>query len=151
MEANLKDGHGVDWPIRYRDIASWYDHVESFAGISGALDGLPQLPDGKFQPPFEMNCVEKDVKKRIEAAFPERRLIIGRAAHLTEPTDEQTALGRGRCMNRNECQRGCSFGAYFSSLSATLPAAERTVPILGMPASVIPTCSGYLIFLAIIW
>ena len=100
--------------------------METFAGISGAQDGLPQLPDGKFQPPFEMNCVESEVKQRIEAAFPERNLIIGRAAHLTEPTDEQLALGRGRCMNRNECQRGCSFGAYFSSLSATLPAAERT-------------------------
>ena len=126
FEANLKDGHGVDWPIRYADIAPWYDHVETFAGISGAMDGLPQLPDGRFQPPYEMNCVEAEVKRRIEAAFPERNLIIGRAAHLTEPTDEQMALGRGRCMNRNECQRGCSFGAYFSSLSATLPAAERT-------------------------
>ena len=126
FEANLKDGHGIDWPIRYADIAPWYDHVETFAGISGERDGLPQLPDGKFQPPFEMNCVETEVKRRIEAAFPGRNLIIGRAAHLTEPTDEQLALGRGRCMNRNECQRGCSFGAYFSSLSATLPAAERT-------------------------
>jgi choline dehydrogenase-like flavoprotein len=126
FEANLKDGHGVDWPIRYADIAPWYDYVETFAGISGAMDGLPQLPDGKFQPPYEMNCVEKEVKQRVESAFPDRNLIIGRAAHLTEPTDEQLALGRGRCMNRNECQRGCSFGAYFSSLSATLPAAERT-------------------------
>jgi choline dehydrogenase-like flavoprotein len=126
FEANLKDGHGVDWPIRYEDISPWYDYVETFAGISGNTDGLPQLPDGKFQPPYEMNCVEKVVKERIEVAFPERNLIIGRAAHLTDPTDEQQALGRGRCMNRNECQRGCSFGAYFSSLSATLPAAERT-------------------------
>ena len=126
FEANLKDGHAVDWPIRYKDIAPWYDHVETFAGISGSIEGLPQLPDGKFQPPFEMNCVEKEVKKRVEAAFPERKIIIGRAAHLTEPTEEQKTLGRGRCMNRNECQRGCSFGAYFSSLSATLPAAERT-------------------------
>ena len=124
--ANKKDGHGVDWPIRYSHIAPWYDHVEAFAGISGNNDGLPQLPDGVFQPPFKMNCVEKAVKARMEAAFPERNLIIGRAAHLTEPTDEQLELGRGRCMNRNECQRGCSFGAYFSSLSATLPAAERT-------------------------
>ena len=124
--ANLADGHGVDWPIRYRDIAPWYDHVETFAGISGSIEGLPQLPDGRFQPPFEMNCVEKDIKQRVEAAFPGRHLIIGRAAHLTEPTVEQLELGRGRCMNRNECQRGCSFGAYFSSLSATLPAANRT-------------------------
>ena len=124
--ANKKDGYGVDWPIRYSHIAPWYDHVEAFAGISGNNDGLPQLPDGVFQPPFKMNCVEKAVKACMEAAFPERNLIIGRAAHLTEPTDEQLELGRGRCMNRNECQRGCSFGAYFSSLSATLPAAERT-------------------------
>ena len=126
FEANLKDGHGVDWPIRYKDISPWYDYVETFAGISGSTDGLPQLPDGQFQPPFEMNCVEQDIKQSIETAFPERNLIIGRAAHLTEPTEEQLELGRGRCMNRNECQRGCSFGAYFSSLSATLPAAERT-------------------------
>jgi choline dehydrogenase-like flavoprotein len=126
FEANKMDGHGVDWPIRYMDLAPWYDHVETFAGISGSIEGLPQLPDGKFQPPFEMNCVEKEVKQKVEAAFPDRKIIIGRAAHLTEPTTEQKALGRGKCMNRNECQRGCSFGAYFSSLSATLPAAERT-------------------------
>lgn len=126
FEANKQDGHGVDWPIRYRDLAPWYDHVESFAGISGSVEGLPQLPDGKFQPPFDLNCVEKEVKKRIEASYPERRLIIGRTAHITAPTAEQSALGRARCVNRNECQRGCSFGAYFSSLSATLPAAART-------------------------
>lgn len=124
--ANKLDGQGVDWPIRYKDLAPWYDHVESFAGISGSLENLPQLPDGKFQPPFDMNCVEKEVKKRIEAEFPGRTLIMGRAAHITSPTAEQAALGRARCMNRNECQRGCSFGAYFSSLSATLPAAART-------------------------
>lgn len=126
FEANKLDGHGVDWPIRYKDLAPWYDHVESFAGISGSLEGLPHLPDGRFQPAFDMNCVEKEVKKRIESTFPGRKLIIGRTAHITAPTPEQAALGRARCMNRNECQRGCSFGAYFSSLSATLPAAART-------------------------
>lgn len=126
FEANRRDGHGVDWPIRYADIAPWYDHVETFAGISGSHENLPQLPDGKFQPPFPLNCVEKAIKKKLEAEFTDRRLIIGRAAHLTEPTAEQRALGRARCMNRNECQRGCRFGAYFSSLSATLPAANRT-------------------------
>lgn len=124
--ANARDGHGVDWPIRYKDIAPWYDHVETFAGISGSYEDLPQLPDGKFQPPFPLNCVEKAMKEKLESEFPERRLIIGRAAHLTEPTAEQMALGRARCMNRSECQRGCRFGAYFSSLSATLPAASRT-------------------------
>ena len=124
--ANKLDGHGVDWPIRYKDLAPWYDHVETFAGISGSHEGLSQLPDGQFQPPFPMNCVEKEVKQKIEAALPGRNLIIGRTAHLTEPTAEQLSLGRVRCMNRSECQRGCSFGAYFSSLSATLPAANRS-------------------------
>lgn len=126
FEANAKDGHGVDWPIRYEDLAPWYDHVETFAGISGSKEGLAHLPDGQFQPPLPLNCGELEIKKRLEEKWPDRRLIMGRVAHLTEPTDEQLALGRGRCQNRNECQRGCSFGAYFSSLSATLPAAERT-------------------------
>ena len=126
FEANQLDGHGVDWPIRYADLAPWYDHVETFAGISGSQEGLPQLPDGPFQPPFPMNCVELEMKERIESALPGRHLIIGRTAHLTDPTEEQMSLGRARCMNRSECQRGCSLGAYFSSLSATLPAANRT-------------------------
>ncbi len=126
FEANKSEGIGVDWPIRYRDIAPWYDHVESFAGITGSLEGLPQLPDGVFQPPMQMNCAEKAMKRRLETALPGRKLIIGRAAHLTAPTAEQRELGRTRCLHRNECQRGCSFGAYFSSLSATLPAARNT-------------------------
>jgi choline dehydrogenase-like flavoprotein len=116
FEANANDGHGIDWPIRYKDIAPWYDHVETFAGISGSIEGLPQLPDGKFQPPFPMNCVEQEISKRLDDSFTDRKLIIGRAAHLTAPTDEQRSLGRGQCMNRNECQRGCSFGAYFSQV-----------------------------------
>ncbi len=126
FEANKLDGHGIDWPIRYADIAPWYDRVEEFAGISGSFEDLPQLPDGKFQKPFPMNCVEQDIKARIDGAMPDLTLIMGRTAHITEPTQEQVSLGRTRCMNRSECQRGCSFGAYFSSLSATLPAAERT-------------------------
>ncbi len=126
FEANLRDGHGVDWPIRYADMAPWYDHVERFAGISGETAGLPQLPDGIYQPPMDLNAVEKDFKARIEARWPSRRFMMGRVAHLTRPTDEQTELGRGQCQYRDHCYRGCSFGAYFSSLSATLPAAERT-------------------------
>jgi choline dehydrogenase-like flavoprotein len=127
FEANKKDGHGVDWPIRYKDIEKWYDRVETFAGITGNNDGIDHLPDGKFQPPMELNCVEKVIKERMIKRYgDDRHLIIGRAAHLTEPTEEQLALGRGICQNRNQCQRGCSFGAYFSSLSATLPAARNT-------------------------
>ncbi|MBT4518814.1 MAG: GMC family oxidoreductase [Halieaceae bacterium] len=124
--ANAKDGHGVDWPIRYKDIEPWYDHVERFIGVSGQAENLPQLPDGQFQPPMEMNCVETVMKGRIEKAFPGRIMTIGRTAHLTEPTQEQKELGRQRCQSRNECQRGCSFGAYFSTQSATLPAAQAT-------------------------
>ena len=126
FEANKKDGHGTDWPIRYKDISPWYDHAEIFAGISGSKEGLPHLPDGIFQPPMEMSCVERLAKERLEKSFPDRRLIISRTANLTEPTEEQLELGRSKCQFRNECMRGCSFGAYFSSQSATLPAAQRT-------------------------
>lgn len=124
--ANARDGHGVDWPIRYADIAPWYDHVERFAGVTGEKVGLPQLPDGQFQPAMDLNCIESEFKDHIETTYPGRKLIMGRIAHLTQPTEEQTALGRGQCQYRDLCYRGCSYGAYFSSLSATLPAAKRT-------------------------
>ncbi len=126
FDANQSDGHGVDWPIRYADIESWYDYVEEFAGISGNSDNIPHVPDGKFQPPMELNCVEQEVKNRLQSKYKNRHLIIGRCAHLTKPTKVHLELGRGACMSRNQCQRGCSFGAYFSSQSATLPAAQRT-------------------------
>lgn len=126
FEANKQDGHGVDWPIRYRDLAPWYDRVERFAGISGQREGLSQLPDSVFQPPFAMTVAEEALKQRVERTFPTRKVIHARIAHLTAPTEEQTALGRSACQSRNYCNRGCSFGAYFSSMSATLPAAART-------------------------
>lgn len=121
FNANKADGIGVDWPIRYADIARWYDHVESFIGVSGENDGLEVLPDGKFQPPWEFNAAEKVVKAAIERDFPGRRMIIGRSANLTE------AIGdRAQCQKRLLCARGCSFGAYFSTQSSTLPAARAT-------------------------
>ncbi|MFN3388188.1 MAG: GMC oxidoreductase [Allosphingosinicella sp.] len=126
FESNLKDGHGVDWPIRYADLAPWYDHVETFAGISGSKEGLEQLPDGKFLPPMAMTPVELEFKRKLEAAYPTRKLIIGRCAHLTEAQPHHEELGRTACQYRSLCERGCSYGAYFSSLSATLPAAQRT-------------------------
>lgn len=126
FSANKRDGHGVDWPIRYADISSWYDRVETFAGISGAPEGLEQIPDGQFLPPMDLNCVEADFKRKLEQQHPNRRVTVGRCAHLTEPTPEHIALGRGPCQLRNVCHRGCGYGAYFSSLSATLPAAKRT-------------------------
>jgi choline dehydrogenase-like flavoprotein len=137
FEANSKDGYGVDWPIRYQDIAPWYDYVEKFVGISGEKLNLPQLPDGQFLPPMELNCIEQHVRKRIETEFPGRTLTIGRVAHLTEPTEEHLKLGRGKCQYRNRCSRGCPYGAYFSSNSATLPAAERTGNMTLRPHSIV--------------
>jgi len=126
FNANKLDGHGIDWPIRYADVQPWYDRVERFAGISGAIEGLEQLPDGQFLPPLDLNCLEVAFKQRIEQYYPTRRVTPGRCAHLTEPSAEHIALGRGPCQSRNVCERGCGYGAYFSSLSATLPAARKT-------------------------
>jgi choline dehydrogenase-like flavoprotein len=134
FEANARDGHGVDWPIRYEDLAPWYDYVESFIGVSGQAEGLPQLPDGKFLPPMELNCVEKYFRDVLAEKFG-RRLTIGRAAHLTAllPHSPQ----RGLCQYRNRCMRGCPYGAYFSSLSSTLPAAEKTGNMTLRPNSIV--------------
>ena len=126
FEANAKDGHGTDWPIRYADLAPWYDHVEKFIGVSGSKDGLPQLPDGEFIPAWELNDGEKLFKASVEAKFPTRKVIIGRAANLSVAQPHHEELGRSSCQNRSICERGCSFGANYTSLSAALPAAERT-------------------------
>lgn len=126
FESNLKDGHGVDWPIRYDDLAPWYDHVEAFAGISGDYDGLCQLPDGDFLPPYPMNVVEEAVKAQIESTFPTRRMIMGRVANLSRTTKTHQDLGRKRCEGKLRCAHGCNLGGYFSTQAATLPAALAT-------------------------
>lgn len=123
FEANARDGIAVDWPIRYADIEPWYDHVERYIGVSGAAEGLAHLPDGQFLPPMDLNCVEEDFKAQIKQKFG-RPLTIGRTAHLTAPLAHSPQ--RGICRNRNLCMRGCPYGAYFSSNSSTLPAAEKT-------------------------
>ena len=131
--ANAKDGWAIDWPIRYKDIESWYDHVERFAGISGSREGLPQLPDGQFLPPMEMNCVEKDVAARIRDHYKGmRHMIIGRVANLTAPIP-----GRTQCQFRNRCWEGCPFGGYFSTQSSTLPAAMGTGKLTVRPFSIV--------------
>ena len=132
FEGNLKDGHGVDWPIRYKDIEPWYDYVEEFIGVSGKAEGLPQLPDGKFLPPMEFNCAEEVVRDAIAAKFPDRRLTIGRTAILTQPH-----RGRLACHYCGPCSRGCSTRSYFSSQSSTLPAAEETGKMTMRPFSVV--------------
>ena len=119
--ANSKDGHGIDWPIRYKDIAPWYSHVENFVGISGQEENLPHLPDSDFLPPMEMNIIEKEVKASIEKNYKDRMMTIGRCAVLTQPHN-----GRGACHYCGPCERGCSVGAYFSTQSSTLPAAQKT-------------------------
>jgi len=124
--SNLKDGHGVDWPIRYEDLEPWYDHVEAFAGISGDYDGLEQLPDGDFLPPFPFNDVELAAKARIEESWSTRRMIMGRCAHLSRVAKPQMDLGRKRCDQHVKCHHGCPLGAYFSTQAATLPAARNT-------------------------
>lgn len=121
FSANARDGHGVDWPLRYDEIAPWYDYVEKHVGISGEKLGLPQLPDGPFLPPMEMNCAERKVKERIEGTYDDRVMTIGRVAVLTEGHG-----GRAPCHYCGPCHRGCSTGSYFSSLSSTLPAAHAT-------------------------
>ncbi|MEY2943733.1 MAG: hypothetical protein RLY97_1747 [Pseudomonadota bacterium] len=126
FEANAKDGHGCDWPIRYEDLAPWYDHIETFIGVAGSKEGLPQLPDGQFLPAFEMNDGEKLFKASVESKFPTRKVIIGRNANLSVAQPHHEALGRTSCQNRSICERGCSFGANHTSLSSSLPAAERT-------------------------
>lgn len=126
FEANARDGHGSDWPIRYDDLAPWYAHVEKFIGVAGSSEGLPQLPDGDFLPPFELNDAEKLFKSAVETKFPGRKVIPARVANLTTAQPHHEELGRNTCQVRNFCDRGCSYGAYHSALSSALPAAERT-------------------------
>ena len=135
FEANAKDGIGVDWPIRYRDIKPWYEYVEKHVGISGEALNLPQLPDSVFLKPMELNCVEAHLKKGIQDHYDDRILTIGRVAHITEGT--KPGAGRSTCQYRNRCKRGCPYGAYFSSNSSTLPMAEATGNMTLRPDSIV--------------
>lgn len=130
--ANAKDGHGVDWPIRYKDIEPWYSYVEKYIGISGTAENLPQLPDGEFLKAMEMNCLEKHVAARIKEKYKDRIMTIGRCAHVTEAHN-----GRGPCQYRDQCARGCPFTGYFSSNGVTLPAAAKTGNMTLRPHSIV--------------
>lgn len=132
FEENAKEGIGVDWPIRYNEIAEWYSYVEKFAGISGSKEGLPELPDSEFLPPMDMTCVEKDLAERMKKLYNgNRKMIIGRCAHATVP------LNGRQCMYRDKCWYGCPFGGYFSTQSATLPAAMATGNLTLRPWSIV--------------
>ncbi|CAN5412588.1 GMC family oxidoreductase [soil metagenome] len=132
FEANAKDGIAIDWPIRYKEMAPWYDYVEKFAGISGSAEGLAHLPDGHFLPPMELNVVEKDVAARIKKQYKDRHMIIGRVANLTAPLQART-----QCQYRNRCWEGCPFGGYFSTQSSTFPAATATGNLTVRPWSIV--------------
>lgn len=121
FQSNSLDGHGVDWPVRYNDLSPWYDYVENFIGVSGASENLPQLPDSQFQKPMALLPPERALREKLFEHFPERRLTIGRTSNMTEAKP-----GRTPCQYRSICSRGCSFGAYFSTQSSTLPAARAT-------------------------
>lgn len=130
FEANKKEGIAVDWPIRYKDIEKWYDYVESYIGVSGRADQLPQLPDGKYLPPMDLNCIENHLANSVKVNG--RLLTIARVANLTRGWDN-----RGPCVNRNLCLRGCPFGGYFSSNSSTIPAAFATGNLTLRPFSIV--------------
>jgi len=133
FEANARDGVGVDWPIRYADIAPWYSHVERFIGVSGQAEGLAQLPDGEFLPPMQLNCAERHVRDSMAGRWGrERVLTIGRAAILTQPH-----LGRAACHYCGPCWRGCITHSYFNSIGSTLPAAAATGRLTLRPNSVV--------------
>ena len=119
FEANSKDGYGIDWPFRYKDLAPWYDYVEEHIGVSGANEGIDNLPDGKFMPPMDMTCVETKTREALSKKFG-RTMTIGRAANVTKGMKNRV------CMYRNKCSRGCPYGGYFSTQSSTLPPAQET-------------------------
>ncbi|MEP7266951.1 MAG: GMC family oxidoreductase [Saprospiraceae bacterium] len=136
-EGPARDGYAVDWPIRYEDIAPWYSHVEKFAGITGNKDGLPTLPDGEFLPAYELNCVEKYFKESMSKTWNDRYLISGRTAHLSQPQDIHIKQGRGKCVNRTICERGCPYGGYFSSNATTIPWALKSGKLTLRPHAVV--------------
>lgn len=137
FKAPAKYGYGIEWPIGYEDIAPWYSHVEKFIGVCGNRDGIDAMPDGEFLPPFDFNCVEDYMRDKINEHYKERHLVQGRWAHLSEPQEIHLQQGRGRCQCRNLCMRGCPFGGYFSSVTSTLPWANKTGNLTIRPFSVV--------------
>jgi choline dehydrogenase-like flavoprotein len=130
-------GYGIAWPISYDDVAPWYSHVEEFIGVCGNKDGIESMPDGEFLPPFEMNCVQEAISKKISENYKDRHLVQGRWAHITQPKPVHIEQGRVKCQARNMCMRGCPFGGYFSSNSSTLPWAKKTGNLTIRPFSVV--------------
>ena len=137
FDGPARDGYATPWPITYKDIDPWYSHVEYFAGISGNKDGLDSLPDGDFLPGYELTCVEKHFQTELKKHYKDRHVISARCAHISEPREIHLQQGRGRCLSRNLCQRGCPYGGYFSSNASTLPWAAKTGNLTLRPDSIV--------------
>ncbi len=137
FKAPERFGYGISWPIGYDDIAPWYSHVEKFSGICGGTDGVASMPDGDYLPPFPLNCVEQHMQKTLALQFPDRKMVAGRWAHLSEPQAIHLEQGRGKCQCRNLCVRGCPLGGYFSSVASTLPWAQKTGNLTIRPHAVV--------------
>lgn len=137
FEGPARDGFAVDWPIRYADLADWYTQVEQFVGVSGMKDGLDTLPDGDFLKAWDLNCVEEYFQENIKSNYDDRHLIYGRCAHLTENKPIYQEQGRGLCMARRICQRGCPYGGYFNANSTLIPWAIKTGNLTLRPHSVV--------------
>jgi choline dehydrogenase-like flavoprotein len=137
FKAPARYGYGIEWPIGYSDIAPWYSHVEKFIGVCGNKDGIEAMPDGEFLPPFELSCVEQYMQQKLREHYPNRHLVQGRWAQLSQPQPIHLQQGRGKCLSRNLCMRGCPFGAYFSSVTSTLPWARKTGNLTVRPFSVV--------------
>ena len=137
FDGPARDGYATPWPINYKDIDPWYSYVENFAGISGNKDGLDSLPDGDFLPGYELTCVEKHFQTELKKHYKDRHVISARCAHISEPREIHLQQGRGRCLSRNLCQRGCPYGGYFSSNASTLPWAAKTGNLTLRPDSIV--------------
>jgi choline dehydrogenase-like flavoprotein len=137
FKAPVDQGYGITWPIGYEDMAPWYSHVEKFIGVCGNKDGLDSMPDGEFLPPFDFSCVEQHMSDKIKEHYPDRHMVQGRWAHISQPQQVHLDQGRGKCLARNKCMRGCPLGGYFSSVSSTLPWAKKTGNLTIRPFSVV--------------
>ena len=137
FEGPARDGYAVDWPIGYEDLANWYTYVERFVGVSGNMDGLDTLPDGAFLKPWESNVVEEYFSQQVKKHYGDRHVIYGRCAHLTESKPIFVKQGRGLCMSRRICQRGCPLGGYFNANSTLIPWALKTGNMTLKPNSVV--------------
>jgi len=121
FKAAERDGYGENWPITYAELAPYYDKVESFVGVAGSIENIPHLPDGKYLPPFPLNCGERIVQKVAPGIGLGMRVIPKRAAQRSRSVN-----GLAACHYCGSCGRGCDAGAFWNSISDTLPAAAKT-------------------------